>query len=34
VVLDREVAGITPASLPAAGSLAKLSKDQQFTPVG
>jgi hypothetical protein len=34
VVLDRDVTGITPASLPAAGSLAKLSKDQQFTPVG
>jgi hypothetical protein len=34
VVLDKDVMGITPASLPVAGSLAKLSKDQQFTPVG
>jgi secreted trypsin-like serine protease len=34
VVLDQAVQGITPADLPAAGSLANLSKDQQFTPVG
>jgi V8-like Glu-specific endopeptidase len=34
VVLDQAVTGITPARLPAAGSLANLSKDQQFTPVG
>jgi hypothetical protein len=34
VVLDHAVQGITPARLPAAGSLANLSKDQQFTPVG
>jgi hypothetical protein len=34
VVLDQAVPGITPARLPAAGSLANLSKDQQFTPVG
>src|SRR3954470_12541813 len=34
VVLDKAVRGITPARLPAAGSLANLSGDQQFTPVG
>ena len=34
VVLDQAVQGITPARLPGAGSLANLSKDQQFTPVG
>lgn len=34
VVLDRAVTGITPASLPRAGSLAKLPADQTFTSVG
>ena len=34
VVLDDAVNGITPARLPAAGSLSNLPKDQQFTPVG
>jgi secreted trypsin-like serine protease len=34
VVLDKAVKGITPARLPAAGSLDKLSGTQQFTPVG
>ena len=34
VVLDRAVTGITPAQLPAAGSLAALAKDQRFTSVG
>ena len=34
VVLDKEVKGITPARLPAAGSLANLAGDQQFTSVG
>jgi hypothetical protein len=34
VVLDNAVRGITPARLPAAGSLANLPGDQQFTPVG
>src|SRR3954464_13907872 len=34
VVLDRAVRKITPARLPAAGSLANLSGDQQFTSVG
>jgi V8-like Glu-specific endopeptidase len=34
VVLDKAVKGITPARLPAAGSLAGLSGDQQFTSVG
>ena len=34
VVLDQAVQGINPALLPGAGSLANLSKDQQFTPVG
>ncbi|MFL6159711.1 MAG: S1 family peptidase [Marmoricola sp.] len=33
VVLD-EAPGITPAQLPGAGSLSKLSKDQKFTSVG
>jgi V8-like Glu-specific endopeptidase len=34
VVLDKAVKGITPARLPAAGSLSNLSGDQQFTSVG
>ena len=34
VVLDQPVSGITPAQLPAANSLAKLSKSQTFTSVG
>jgi hypothetical protein len=34
VVLDKTVRGITPARLPAAGSLSNLPADQQFTPVG
>jgi hypothetical protein len=34
VVLDNAVTGITPARLPAAGSLSNLAGDQQFTPVG
>lgn len=34
VEFDAPVAGITPAQLPAAGSLANLSKDQKFTSVG
>jgi V8-like Glu-specific endopeptidase len=34
VVLDKEVKGITPASLPAAGSLSALSSTQTFTSVG
>lgn len=34
VVLDRAVTGITPALLPAAGSLSKLPSDQTFTSVG
>jgi secreted trypsin-like serine protease len=34
VVLDKAVRGITPALLPAAGSLSGLSKTQQFTSVG
>ena len=34
VVLDKAVKGITPAKLPAAGSLSKLSGDQRFTSVG
>jgi hypothetical protein len=34
VVLDKPVKGITPARLPAAGSLDKLSGSQQFTSVG
>jgi hypothetical protein len=34
VVLDKTARGITPASLPAAGSLSSLSGDQQFTSVG
>jgi secreted trypsin-like serine protease len=34
VVLDKNVKGITPARLPAAGSLSGLSGDQQFTSVG
>lgn len=34
VVLDNDVQGVTPALLPAAGSLAGLSKNQQFTSVG
>jgi secreted trypsin-like serine protease len=34
VVLDRAVRGITPARLPAAGSLSSLSGSQQFTSVG
>ena len=33
-MLDDAVNGITPARLPAAGSLSNLPKDQQFTPVG
>jgi hypothetical protein len=34
VVLDKAVKGIAPAALPKAGSLSKLSGDQQFTSVG
>ena len=34
VVLDKPVKGITPATLPAAGSLSGLSSDQTFTSVG
>ena len=34
VVLDKTVRGITPASLPTAGSLAGLSSTQKFTSVG
>jgi len=34
VVLDRPVQGVTPALLPAAGSLADLPRDQRFTSVG
>jgi V8-like Glu-specific endopeptidase len=34
VVLDKEVKGITPARLPAAGSLSNLSSSQTFTSVG
>jgi trypsin len=34
VVLDKAVTGITPARLPAAGSLANLPSDQSFTSVG
>jgi V8-like Glu-specific endopeptidase len=34
IVLDKAVKGITPAQLPAAGSLGNLSADQQFTSVG
>jgi len=34
VVLDKAVKGITPAKLPAADSLSKLSGSQQFTSVG
>jgi hypothetical protein len=34
VVLDKAVRGITPAELPAAGSLSSVSGDQQFTSVG
>jgi V8-like Glu-specific endopeptidase len=34
VVLDKAVRGITPARLPAAGSLSSLPIDQQFTSVG
>jgi hypothetical protein len=34
VVLDKAVKGITPARLPAAGSLSGLGGDQQFTSVG
>jgi hypothetical protein len=34
VVLDNAVSGITPARLPAAGSLSNLSGGTQFTPVG
>ena len=34
VVLDKAVKGITPAQLPAANSLSKLSGSQQFTSVG
>jgi secreted trypsin-like serine protease len=34
VLLDKPVKGIAPARLPAAGSLARLSGDQQFTSVG
>jgi len=34
VVLDKEVKGITPALLPAAGSLSGLSSSQTFTSVG
>jgi secreted trypsin-like serine protease len=34
VALDKPVKGLTPARLPAAGSLSGLSGDQQFTSVG
>jgi V8-like Glu-specific endopeptidase len=34
VVFDKPVRGITPAKLPKAGSLSKLSSSQQFTSVG
>jgi hypothetical protein len=34
VVLDHAVSGISPASLPARNSLARLRKNQQFTSVG
>jgi V8-like Glu-specific endopeptidase len=34
VVLDKPVRGITPARLPAAGSLSNLAHDQRFTSVG
>lgn len=34
VVFDKAVKGITPARLPAAGSLSKLSSSQMFTSVG
>jgi V8-like Glu-specific endopeptidase len=34
VVLDKNVRGVTPAQLPAAGSLSDLRSDQQFTSVG
>ena len=34
VVLDSPVTGITPARLPAAGSLSNLSRGQEFTSVG
>ena len=34
VVLDKAVKGITPARLPAAGSLSNLPSNQQFTSVG
>ena len=34
VVFDSPVAGITPASLPTAGSLSNLARNQGFTTVG
>jgi len=34
IVLDQAVKGIAPATLPKAGSLSNLSKDQRFTSVG
>jgi hypothetical protein len=34
VVFDKPIKGLTPARLPAAGSLANLSGSQQFTSVG
>ena len=34
ILLDKAVKGVTPARLPAAGSLATLSGDQKFTSVG
>lgn len=34
VVLDKPIKGITPATLPGAGSLSSLPGDQKFTPVG
>jgi hypothetical protein len=34
VVFDKAIKGLTPARLPAAGSLSNLSGDQQFTSVG
>src|SRR5829696_267452 len=34
VTLDKAVTGITPARLPAAGSLSRLPSDQRFTSVG
>jgi secreted trypsin-like serine protease len=34
VVFDQEITGITPATLPAAGSLSRLPKNQTFTSVG